>query len=112
VDAACWWLKPVSDRRLSDLVSVGVLTRTFPTRVVDEVIAGCERTERRHRSLPARTMAQTGVSRLPDTITNRCADLAWRQAIRVASICAARSVVRGRGVMMSIMTSLPDVCHS
>ncbi len=51
------WLKPVSDRRLSDLVSVGVLTRTFLPHVVDEVIAGCVRTEQRHRSLPARTMA-------------------------------------------------------
>ena len=51
------WLKPVSDRRLSDLVSVGVLTRVFPPGVVDEVIAGCGRTELRHRSLPARVMA-------------------------------------------------------
>ena len=51
------WLKPVSDRRLSDLVSVGVLTRTFPPGLVDEVIAGCDRTEQRHRSLPARVMA-------------------------------------------------------
>ena len=51
------WVKPVSDRRLSDLVSVGVLTRVFPVSVVDEVIAGAGRTERRHRSLPARVMA-------------------------------------------------------
>ena len=51
------WLKPVSDRRLSDLVSVGVLTRTFPPVLVDEVIAGCGRTEQRNRSLPARVMA-------------------------------------------------------
>ena len=51
------WLKPVSDRRLSDLVSVGVLTRSFPPDLVDEVIAGCGRTELRHRSLPARVMA-------------------------------------------------------
>lgn len=51
------WRKPASDRRLSDLVSVGVLTRTFPPALVDEVVAGCERTERRNRSLPARTMA-------------------------------------------------------
>jgi len=36
---------------------VGVLTRTFPPALVDEVVAGCERTERRNRSLPARTMA-------------------------------------------------------
>jgi len=42
---------------LSDVVSVGVLTRTFPPEVVDEVIAGCGRTEQRHRALPARVMA-------------------------------------------------------
>jgi hypothetical protein len=51
------WRKPVSDRRLSDLVSVGVLTRTFPPTLVDEVVAGCGRTEQRNRSLPARAMA-------------------------------------------------------
>ena len=47
----------MSDRRLSDLVSIGVLMKTFPPGVVDEVIAECGRTERRHRSLPARSMA-------------------------------------------------------
>lgn len=47
----------MSERRLSDLVSVGVLTRTFPPGLVDEVIAGVGRTEQRHRSLPARVMA-------------------------------------------------------
>ena len=47
----------MSERRLSDLVSVGVLTRTFPPEVVDEVIAEAGRTEQRHRSLPARVMA-------------------------------------------------------
>lgn len=51
------WVKPESDRRLSDLVSVGVLTRVFPPELVDEVIASTGRTERRHRSLPARVMA-------------------------------------------------------
>jgi hypothetical protein len=51
------WKKPVSDRRLSDLVSVGVLTRVFPPDLVDEVIAEAGRTERRNRSLPARVMA-------------------------------------------------------
>jgi hypothetical protein len=50
-------LKPVSDRRLSDLVSVGVLTRVFPPDVVDEVIAQAGRTEQRSRSLPARVMS-------------------------------------------------------
>src|SRR4051794_7460299 len=51
------WRKPESDRRLSDLVSVGVLTRVFPPELVDEVIAEVGRTERRHRTLPARVMA-------------------------------------------------------
>lgn len=50
-------MKPTSDRRLSDLVSVGVLTRSFPPWLVDEVIAEVGRTEQRHRSLPARVMA-------------------------------------------------------
>ena len=51
------WKKPETDRRLSDLVSVGVLTRVFPPGLVDEVIAEVGRTEQRHRSLPARVMA-------------------------------------------------------
>ncbi len=51
------WRKPVSDRRLSDLVSVGVLTRVFPPQLVDEVIAATGRTQLRHRVLPARVMA-------------------------------------------------------
>lgn len=50
-------MKPESERRLSDLVSVGVLTRAFPPELVDEVIAGVGRTEQRNRSLPARVMA-------------------------------------------------------
>ena len=50
------WKKPVSDRRLADLVSIGVLMRVFDPVVVDEVIAAAGRTERRRRSLPARSM--------------------------------------------------------
>ncbi len=51
------WRKSESDRRLSDLVSVGVLMRVFPPEVVDSVIAECGRTEQRRRSLPARSVA-------------------------------------------------------
>jgi hypothetical protein len=51
------WRKPQFDHRLSDAVSVGVLTKVFPAEVVDEVIAGCGSTEQRHRSLPARVVA-------------------------------------------------------
>ncbi len=49
--------KPETDRRLSDLVSVGVLTRVFPPDLVDEVIEAAGRTQQRHRALPARVMA-------------------------------------------------------
>ncbi len=55
------WVKPESDRRLSDLVSVGVLTRVFPPEVVDEVIAEVGRTEQRNRLLPARVVAYFAV---------------------------------------------------
>jgi Insertion element 4 transposase N-terminal/Transposase DDE domain len=51
------WKKPETERRLSDLVSVGVLTRVFPPELIDEVIAEVGRTEQRSRSLPARVMA-------------------------------------------------------
>ena len=46
----------MSDRRLADLVSIGVLMRVFDPVVVDEVIAAVGRTEKRRRSLPARSM--------------------------------------------------------
>jgi hypothetical protein len=50
-------VKPVSGRRLSDLVAVGLLTKVFPPAMVDEVIEQAGRTEQRSRSLPARLMA-------------------------------------------------------
>ena len=56
------WVKPVSDRRLSDLVSIGVLTRVFPPDVVDEVIAGVGRREQRNRMLPARVMVYFAIA--------------------------------------------------
>lgn len=48
------WVKPESDQRLSDHISVGVLTRTYPPGLVDRVLAECGRAEKRHRLLPAR----------------------------------------------------------
>src|SRR5680860_1573279 len=51
------WRKSESDRRLPDLVSVGLLMKVFPAEVVDAVITECGRTEKRRRSLPARSMA-------------------------------------------------------
>ena len=51
------WVKPVSHRRLSDLVSVGLLTRVIPADVIDEVVQAAGRTELRNQALPARVMA-------------------------------------------------------
>lgn len=50
------WVKPVSDRRLSDVLSVSLLTRVFPADVIDEVVQAAGRTEQRNRALPARVM--------------------------------------------------------
>ena len=56
------WRKPVSDWRLSDLVSIGVLTRVFPPELVDEVIEASGRMQQRHRALPARVMAYFAIA--------------------------------------------------
>ena len=50
------WVKPRTDQRLSDHISVGVLTRVFPPDLVDRVVAEAGRTEVRHRLLPARVV--------------------------------------------------------
>lgn len=50
------WVKPSSDQRLSDHISLGVLTRVFPPEVIDEVLIECGRVERRNRLLPARVV--------------------------------------------------------
>jgi hypothetical protein len=50
------WVKPASDQRLSDHISIGVLTRVFPPELVDGVVAEAGRTERRRRLLPARVV--------------------------------------------------------
>jgi hypothetical protein len=50
------WVKPQSDQRLSDHISIGVLTRVFPPELVDQVVAEAGRSERRQRLLPARVV--------------------------------------------------------
>jgi len=49
-------LKPLSDSRLTDHISIGVLTRVFPPELVDSVVAEAGRRERRQRLLPARVV--------------------------------------------------------
>lgn len=56
------WKAPTSDRRLSDVVSVGVLMRVFPPGLVDEVIDATESKEQRVRTLPARQMAYFAIA--------------------------------------------------
>ena len=50
------WVKPETDQRLSDHISLGVLTRVFPPELIDAVVAGAGRKELRHRLLPARVV--------------------------------------------------------
>jgi hypothetical protein len=50
------WVKPATDQRLSDHISIGVLTRVFPAEVVDRVVAQAGRGEQRQRLLPARVV--------------------------------------------------------
>jgi Insertion element 4 transposase N-terminal/Transposase DDE domain len=49
-------LKPLSDSRLTDHISIGVLTRVFPPELVDSVVAEAGRREQRQRLLPARVV--------------------------------------------------------
>ncbi len=51
------WVKPETEQRLSDHISIGVLTRTYPPELVDRVVAEAGKTEVRHRLLPARVVA-------------------------------------------------------
>ncbi|MGH9091984.1 MAG: transposase domain-containing protein [Acidimicrobiales bacterium] len=48
------WVKPRDDQRLTDHVSLGVLTATFPPALVDTVIEETGRSSQRNRLLPAR----------------------------------------------------------
>jgi hypothetical protein len=50
------WVKPETDQRLSDHISIGVLTRLFPPELVDRVVAETGRLEQRQRLLPARVV--------------------------------------------------------
>ncbi|MEW1913759.1 transposase domain-containing protein, partial [Kitasatospora sp. NPDC085895] len=49
-------MKSSVGERLSDRIALGVLTRAFPSELVDEVVAECGRVEQRHRLLPARVV--------------------------------------------------------
>ena len=78
------WVKPADDQRLSDHVALGVLTRTFPPSLVDEVVAAVGKAEQRQRLLPARlvvyyvlAMALFSESSYEEVIRNLVEGLAW-----------------------------------
>ena len=50
------WVEPQTDQRLSDHISIGVLSLVFPPELVDRVVSETGRTELRHRLLPARVV--------------------------------------------------------
>ena len=50
--------------RISDLVTLGVLTITVPGELIDGVLADTGRQSRRYRQLPARLMVYLSLSRL------------------------------------------------
>ncbi|HEY5222586.1 MAG TPA: IS4 family transposase [Microbacteriaceae bacterium] len=94
------WKKPESDRRLSDLISVGLLTRVFPAEVVDEVIAAAGRTQVRHRALPARVMAYFSIGMAlysdgsyEDVFAELTDGLAWASGWRQAFPTPSKSAI-------------------
>ncbi len=94
------WVKPESDRRLSDLVSVGVLMRVFPPGLVDEVIADAGRTEQRSRSLPARVMAYFAIGMAlysngsyEDVLSQLTDGLAWASGWEEQYVLPSKSAI-------------------
>ncbi|MDA8081724.1 MAG: IS4 family transposase [Actinomycetota bacterium] len=50
------WRKQPDDSRLTDHISIGVLTRTFPKDLVDRILRECNKVEQRIRLLPSRVV--------------------------------------------------------
>src|SRR5580658_5801336 len=78
------WVKPESDQRLSDHIALGVLMRTFPSALVDEVVEATGKAEQRSRLLPARlvvyyalAMALFSDASYEEVIRNLVEGLAW-----------------------------------
>lgn len=83
------WVKPTDDQRLSDHVALGVLTRTFPPELVDEILKELGRAEQRHRLLPARlvtyyvlAMALFSSAGYEEVMRNLVEGLSWESGWR------------------------------
>jgi len=94
------WVKPESDRRLSDVVSVGLVAKVFPPDVVDEVIAEVGRTEQRRRALPARSVAYFAMGMAlhsdgsyEDVLALMTDGLAWAQRAEAPARLATKAAI-------------------
>lgn len=98
------WIKPATDQRLSDHISIGVLTRVFSSELVDRVVVESGRVEQRHRLLPARVvvyyvlaMALFADSSYEEVMRALVEGLAWESGWRQAwEIPAKGSIFKAR----------------
>ena len=98
------WVKPATDQRLSDHISIGVLTRVFAPELVDRVVAEAGRVEQRHRLLPARVvvyyvlaMALFADSSYEEVMRALVEGLAWESGWRqVWEVPAKGSIFKAR----------------
>jgi Insertion element 4 transposase N-terminal/Transposase DDE domain len=98
------WVKPATDQRLSDHISIGVLTRVFPPELVDRVVLEAGRVEQRHRLLPARVvvyyvlaMALFADSSYEEVMRALVEGLAWESGWRqVWEVPAKGSIFKAR----------------
>ena len=94
------WVKPQSDRRLSDVVSVGLVAKVFPPEVVDAAIAECGRVEERRRALPARSVAYFAMGMAlhadgsyEDVLALMTDGLAWAQRAQAPARLATKAAI-------------------
>jgi hypothetical protein len=83
------WVKPSDDQHLSDHVALGVLTRTFSPKLVDDVLAATGRQHQRQRLLPARlvvyyvlAMALFSNAGYEEVMRNLVEGLSWQSGWR------------------------------
>jgi hypothetical protein len=94
------WVKPQSDRRLSDVVSVGLVAKVFPPEAVDAVVAECGRVEQRRRALPARSVAYFAIGMAlhsdgsyEDVLALMTDGLAWAQRVEAPARLATKAAI-------------------
>ncbi|WP_407936591.1 transposase domain-containing protein [Lentzea tibetensis] len=95
-------VKPVTDARLSDRIAIGLLTGTFPSELVDEVIVGTGREGQRDRLLPLRVVVYF--------VLAMClfSGQGYEEVARLLTgVCRGRGGGRGRGGCRPPLSILP-----